>query len=182
MRITLPLVAAFLISDALAQTGYFQGVTPRPPDLFQLPASLTVTRSAPPEGVPEVAPAIYTHVSTHPTSKTYEWANLAVLYNHSDFGANVASYAQARKLGRGVTWAGVFEVQDPVGRGGFHGLQIDAFTTGPSRSPAAWKATASASTSWWGALSTRVGKPPSTTACSSRPRASRTTRRTPISA
>lgn len=135
MRITLPLVAAFLISDALAQTGYFQGVTPRPPDLFQLPASLTVTRSAPPEGVPEVAPAIYTHVSTHPTSKTYEWANLAVLYNHSDFGANVASYAQARKLGRGVTWAGVFEVQDPVGRGGFHGLQIDAFTTGPSPFP-----------------------------------------------
>lgn len=135
MRMSLPMAALFLLGSASAQTGYFQGVTPRPPDLFALPASLTVARTAPPEGVPDVAPALYTHVSTHPSSRTLEWANLAVLFNHSDHGANVASYAQARKLGRGTTWAGVFEVQDAVGRGGFHGVQIDAFTTGPSPVP-----------------------------------------------
>jgi len=135
MRNPLPLAALFLISEVCAQSGYFQGLTPRPPDVFPLPASLTVTRTAPPEGGPDVVPALYTHVSTHPTSRTYEWANLAVLYNHSDYGANVASYAQARKIGRGTTWAGVFEVQDSHGRGGFHGLQIDAFTTGSSPYP-----------------------------------------------
>ena len=75
------------------------------------------------------------HPSTQPTSRTFEWANLTVLNNPSDHGANVATYSQAQKTGRGTTWAGVMEVQDATGRGGFFGLEIDAFTTGPSPSP-----------------------------------------------
>jgi hypothetical protein len=135
MRSFLPAIALLVAAGASAQSGYFQGVTVRPPDLFTLPASLTVTRTAPPGGAPEVVPATYTHVSTHQDSRTYEWANLAVLFNNSDHGANVASYAQARKFGKGVTWGGVMEIQDANGYGGFHGLQIDAFTTGPSPVP-----------------------------------------------
>ena len=130
------LAMALLVASAVdAQTGYFQGVTPRPADVFALPASLTVTRSAPGGGAPEVVPALYTHVSTHKDARTFEWANLAVLFNQSDYGNNVASYAQARKFGKGVTWGGVMEIQDANGYGGFHGLQIDAFTTGPSPVP-----------------------------------------------
>jgi hypothetical protein len=135
MRSILPAMALLVATGASAQTGYFQGVTPRPADVFALPASLTVTRTAPAGGALEVVPAMYTHVSTHQDARTFEWANLAVLFNQSDYGNNVASYAQARKFGKGVTWAGVMEVQDANGYGGFHGLQIDAFTTGPSPVP-----------------------------------------------
>jgi hypothetical protein len=135
MRSILSAAAWFVAIAASAQTGYFQGVTPRPPDVFSLPASLTVTRTAPAGGAPEVVPAMYTHVSTHKDARTFEWANLAVLFNNSDYGNNVASYAQARKFGKGVTWGGVMEIQDANGYGGFHGLQIDAFTTGPSPVP-----------------------------------------------
>jgi len=135
MRSILPVMACLVAAGANAQTGYFQGVTPRPADVFALPASMTVTRSAPAGGKPEVVPAMYTHVSTHKDTQTFEWANLAVLFNHADSGNNVASYAQARKFGKGVTWGGVMEVQDANGYGGFHGLQIDAFTTGPSPVP-----------------------------------------------
>ena len=124
-----------IAAGASAQTGYFQGVTPRPTDVFSLPASMTVTRTAPAGGQPRWCLRLYTHVSTHKDTQTFEWANLAVLFNHADSGNNVASYAQARKFGKGVTWGGVMEVQDPNGYGGFHGLQIDAFTTGPSVVP-----------------------------------------------
>ena len=135
MRYLSLIVGLLLAAAASAQTGFFQGVTPRPPDLYPLPASLTVTRAAPAGGLPNVAPAVYTHVTTQPTSRTLEWANLTVLNNPSDHGANVASYSQAQKTGLGTTWAGVMEVQDATGRGGFFGLEIDAFTTGPSPSP-----------------------------------------------
>lgn len=134
-RRLLTLLSLLVIDAATAQTGYFQGVTPRPPDVYPLPASLTVTRLAPEGGVPNVMPALYTHVTTQPTSKTYEWANLTVLNNPSNFGANVASYRQALKTGRGQTWGAVAELQDATGRGGFHAMEIDAFTTGPSESP-----------------------------------------------
>lgn len=135
MRRLLPLLGCLLLDAATAQTGYFQGVTPRPPDVYPLDASLTVTRTAPAGGLPNVVPAQYTHVTTQPTSRTLEWANLTVLNNPSDYGANVASYAQAQKTGRGPTWAGVLELQDATGRGGFHALEIDAYTTGPSPFP-----------------------------------------------
>jgi hypothetical protein len=135
MRSILYALTVLAAAGASAQSGYFQGVTARPPDVFSLPARLTVTRTAPPGGAPEVVPAMYTHVSTHQDARTFEWANLAVLFNNSDHGANVASYAQARKFGKGVTWGGVMEIQDVNGYGGFHGLQIDAFTTGPSPVP-----------------------------------------------
>jgi hypothetical protein len=62
-------------------------------------------------------------------------ANLTILNNPADGGANVASYSQALKTGRGTTWAGVLEVQDGTGRGGFFGLEIDAYTSGPSPAP-----------------------------------------------
>jgi len=135
MRSILCAMTLLIAAGANAQTGYFQGITPRPSDVFALPASMTVTRTAPAGGPPEVVPAMYTHVSTHKDTQTFEWANLAVLFNRADSGNNVASYAQARKFGKGVTWAGVMEVQDVNGYGGFHGLQIDAFTTGPSPVP-----------------------------------------------
>jgi hypothetical protein len=48
-----------------------------------------VTRTAPAGGAPEVVPAMYTHVSTHKDARTFEWANLAVLFNQSDYGNNV---------------------------------------------------------------------------------------------
>ena len=128
-------ICLLLAHAAPAQTGYFQGVTPKPPDLYPLPASLTVTRTAPAGGVPNVMPALYTHVTTQKESRTYEWANLTILNNPSDYGANVASYSQSQKTGRGSTWAGVFELQDATGRGGFHAVEIDAFTTGPSPTP-----------------------------------------------
>lgn len=135
MRTKLPLAALLLAAGAAAQTGYFQGVTPKPPDVYPLPASLTVTRTAPAGGVANVAPALYTHVTTQPTTRSMEWANLTVLNNPSDYGANVAVYGQANKTGRGTTWGGVLEVQDAIGHGGFHGLEIDAFTTGESPVP-----------------------------------------------
>ena len=106
MRRLLPILGYLLLDAAMAQSGYFQGVTPRPPDVYPLDASLTVTRTAPEGGLPNVVPAQYTHVTTQPTSRTLEWANLTVLNNPSDYGANVASYSQAQKTGRGPTWAG----------------------------------------------------------------------------
>ncbi len=125
----------FLASIASAQSGFFAGVTPRPADLYPLAASLTVTRTAPAGGLPNVAPAMYTHVTTQPTTKSLEWASLTILNNPSDYGSNVASYSQALKTGRGTTWAAVHEVQDATGRGGFFGLEIDAYTSGPSPAP-----------------------------------------------
>ena len=134
-RLLVPLTALLVSGAAAADTGFFAGVTPRPADIYPLAASLTVTRSAPAGGKPNVTPALYTHVTTQPTSKTYEWANLTILNNPSNFGANVASYSQALKTGEGPTWAAVHEVQDATGRGGFFGLEIDAATTGPSPTP-----------------------------------------------
>jgi hypothetical protein len=119
----------------LAQTWYFEGPTPRPPDVWDLPASVTVTRSAPPGGSPVVIPTLYTHLTTDTESKTFEWAGLTILNNHSNYGNNVATYAQANKFARGTSWAGVFEVQDSTGTGGFYGVEIDAFTQGPSAYP-----------------------------------------------
>jgi hypothetical protein len=136
-RVLISLLGLLLAGAAAAQTGFFAGVTPRPTDLYPLAASLTVTRAAPAGGLPNVVPALYTHVTTQPTSKTFEWANLTILNNPSDFGANVASYSQALKTGRGTTWGAVQEVQDATGRGGFFGLEIDAFTSGPSPAPGA---------------------------------------------
>ncbi len=136
MRILLAVVlAVFATTGAIAQTGYFQGATPRPADVYDLPASLTVTRSAPPGGSPDVIPTLYTHVTTDPTSRTLEWANLSILNNRSDFGANVAVYGQANKFAQGTSWAGVFELEDHTGAGGFYGVEIDAFTRGPSAYP-----------------------------------------------
>ena len=136
MRRLLPIIAGLLLAQtAFAQTGVFQGVTPRPTDVYPLPASLTVTRSAPAGGVANVQPALYTHVTTQPTSQSFEWASLTVLNNPANGGANVATYSQALKTGRGTTWAGVLEVQDATGHGGFFGLEIDAYTTGPSPYP-----------------------------------------------
>jgi hypothetical protein len=131
------LVLAMLVASATAgaQSGYFTGVTPKPHDVFPLAASLTVTRAAPPGGVPNVIPALYTHVTTHPESKSLEWATLSVLHNPSDHGANVSTYSQAHKTGLGTTWAGVMELQDATGRGGFYALEVDALTTGPSPVP-----------------------------------------------
>ena len=53
-----------LASAVSAQTGYFQGVTPRPSDVYAFPSSLTVTRSAPAGGAGSLVPALYTHVTT----------------------------------------------------------------------------------------------------------------------
>jgi hypothetical protein len=136
MKKSIWMLAVLLVAPTVSgQSGVFQGVTPRPVDVYPLPASLTVTRSAPPGGLPNVQPAVYTHVTTHPASQTFEWANLTILNNPADAGANVASYSQALKTGRGTTWAGVLEVQDGTGRGGFFGLEIDAYTSGPSPAP-----------------------------------------------
>lgn len=136
MRTLLPAVLGILVvTSAVAQTGYFQGATPRPADVFDLPASLTVTRSAPAGGARDVIPTLYTHLTTDPESRTLEWANLSILNNRSNYGENVATYAQANKLAHGTSWAGVFEIQDSTGKGGFYGVEIDAFTTGPSPVP-----------------------------------------------
>lgn len=122
-----------LIGAAHAQTGYFQGVTPRPADVYAFPASLTATRSAPAGGAGSLVPATYTHVTTDRDTRSLEWANLTVLNNRSDFGSNVAVYGQSNKSGAGPTWGGVFEVQDTFGSGAIWGVEIDAFTHGPSR-------------------------------------------------
>ena len=118
-----------------AQTGYFQGSTPRPADVWDLPASLTVTRTASSGGEHVVIPTLYTHLTTQPDSRAYEWASLTILNNRSNFGQDVASYSQANKFAQGTSWAGVFEVQDTTGKGGFYGVEIDAFTQGPSAFP-----------------------------------------------
>jgi hypothetical protein len=136
MRILLAAVlAVFATTAAVAQTGYFKGSTPIPADVYDLPASLTVTRSAPSGGSPDVVPTLYTHLTTDPNSRTLEWANLSILNNYSAYGANVASYGQANKFAQGTSWAGVFEIQDHTGTGGFYGVEIDAFTQGASASP-----------------------------------------------
>ena len=129
------LLAAGLLNLAHAQVGYFGGATPRPADAFPFAASLAVTRMAPADGVPNVATAAYTHVTTQRDSRTYEWANLVVLNNASDAGANVSLYAQAYKSGYGPTSAGTVQLHDGVGRGGFFGLEIDATSRGASPVP-----------------------------------------------
>jgi len=85
-----------LTSNALAQTGYFQGITPRPADAYAFPASLTVTRSAPAGGAGTLVPALYTHVTTDAEARSLEWANLTILNNHSGYGSNVAVYGQTQ--------------------------------------------------------------------------------------
>ncbi|HEY1325956.1 MAG TPA: hypothetical protein VGI14_03400 [Casimicrobiaceae bacterium] len=133
MRAWLAALAAMLLPVvAGAQSGYFQGFTAKPGDVFPFPSSLTVTRSAP-AGGGGVVPALYTHATTRDDTKSLEWANLTILNNHSDYGANVAVYGQANKYGRGPTWGGVMEAQDAVGTGALWGLEVDAFSTGPSR-------------------------------------------------
>ncbi|HSC98763.1 MAG TPA: hypothetical protein VLI21_07660 [Casimicrobiaceae bacterium] len=133
MRTLFWVIACALTSSASAQTGYFQGITPRPADVYPFPASLTVTRSAPAGGAGTLVPAMYTHVTTDPDARSLEWANLTILNNHSAYGENVAVYAQANKFGNGPTWAGVLEASDNTGTGPLWGLEIDAFTKGPSR-------------------------------------------------
>jgi hypothetical protein len=129
-------LAIIASSCAIAQTGYFQGSTARPADVWDLPASLTVTRNAPAGGGSgDVIPTLYTHLTTDPESRTFEWANLNILNNRSNYGENVAVYAQANKFAHGTSWAGVFELQDSTGTGGFYGVEIDAFTQGPSDFP-----------------------------------------------
>lgn len=135
LLLTVAALAAFLTAPARAESGYFTGITPRPADVFDVPASLTVTREAPAGGEPRVVPTLYTHLTTDPAARTYEWANLAILKNYSNYGANVAMYGQAHKFGRGTSWAGVLELQDATGKGGFYALEIDAFTTGASPVP-----------------------------------------------
>jgi len=130
--IVVALAAAWSVSAA-GQSAYFQGVTPKPADVWGFPASVTVTRSAPAGGEGTLVPALYTHVTTDRDSRSLEWANLTILNNHSDYGFNVALYGQANKYGAGPTWGGVVEAQDAVGNGALWGLEIDAFTTGPSR-------------------------------------------------
>lgn len=132
MRVALVAIAAAWPVLAAAQSGYFQGVTPRPADVWGFPASVTVTRSAPAGGEGTLVPALYTHVTTDRDSRSLEWANLTILNNYADHGFNVAFYGQANKYGLGPTWGGVVEAQDGVGRGPLWGLEIDAFTTGPS--------------------------------------------------
>ncbi len=78
-------------------------------------------------------PALYTHVTTDPDTRSFEWANLTILNNRSNCGSNVAFYGQANKFGNGPTWGGVFEVQDMAGTGALWGVEIDAVTNGPSR-------------------------------------------------
>ncbi len=132
---TLPstLLGLLLSSTAFAQSGYFQGLTVRPADAYAFPASLTVTRSAPAGGAGSLNPALYTHVTTDPDARSLEWANLTILNNRANHGANVGVYSQANKHGSGPTWGGVFELQDNTGTGAVWGLEVDAFTTGPSR-------------------------------------------------
>ena len=127
------IVPCVLTSAAFAQTGYFQGITPRPADVYPFPSSLTVTRSAPAGGAGTLVPALYTHVTTDAEARSLEWANLTILNNHSGYGSNVAVYAQANKFGNGPTWGAVLEAQDHTGTGALWGLEIDAFTSGPSR-------------------------------------------------
>ena len=122
-----------LAGAAIAQVNYFQGITPRPADVYGFPASLTVTRSAPAGGAGTLVPALYTHVTTSPATASLEWANLTVLNNYSDQGSNVAVYGQANKRGTGATWGGVFEAQDINGTGPLWGVEIDAFANGASR-------------------------------------------------
>src|SRR3982751_1658701 len=115
---------AMLSASAAAQSGYFQGLTPRPADQFQFPASLTVTRWATTGGGGNVIPAMYTHVTAERDTQSLEWANLTILNNRSDHGANVAVYGQANKYGLGPTWGGVIEAQDANGAGGLWGLEV----------------------------------------------------------
>src|SRR3569833_3601700 len=122
--IAVALLAAGLSSAAVADAGYFQGVTPRPTDLYSFPSSLTVTRSALPGGNGALVPALYTHVTTERETQSLEWANLTILNNHSAHGYNVAVYGQANKYGLGPTWGGVLEAQDACGCGLLWGLVV----------------------------------------------------------
>jgi hypothetical protein len=125
--------SAAFCACATAQTAYFHGPTPRPADAFSFPASLTVTRSAGAGGQGSVVPTIYTHLTTEQDTQSLEWASLTILNNRSDYGANVAVYGQANKYANGPTWGGVIEAQDATGTGALWGLEVDAFTNGPSR-------------------------------------------------
>ena len=129
----LALLIAMLPGRAAAQSGFFHGVTPKPSDAYAFAASLTVTRSAGAGGAGSLVPALYTHVTTDRDTASLEWANLTILNNHASNGYNVAVYGQANKYGNGPTWGGVMEAQDATGTGALWGLEIDAFTTGPSR-------------------------------------------------
>lgn len=70
------LIGCSLAGSALAQSNYFSGVTVRPRDVYNFPASLIAIRS------------------------------LTILNNRIDYGSNVAVYGQANKFGLGTTWGG----------------------------------------------------------------------------
>jgi len=131
-RIALCVACATSAGVASAQSNYFQGVTPRPSDIYAFDASLIASRAAPSGGAGALHPAMYTHVTTDPDTRSLEWANLTILNNNSNHGSNVAVYGQANKRGVGPTWGGVFEVQDINGTGPMWGVEVDAFANGPS--------------------------------------------------
>jgi hypothetical protein len=61
----------------------------------------------------------------------FEWSNLSLLDNYSNYGENVATYSQGNKLGTGATWAAVSEVSDTLGLGGAAvAHEFDVWTTG----------------------------------------------------
>lgn len=64
--------------------------------------------------------------------QSIEWTQLNRLLNQSDFGSNVAFYAQAYKSGKGATWSGVFESQDTSGdpNSALIGIEIDVCFNG----------------------------------------------------
>jgi hypothetical protein len=131
-RLVVLVALSAFVGDALGQTAHFSGVTPTPNDLYQFPASVVVTRTAPAGSPGAVMPALYTQVTTDVNTQSYEWANLTILNNYSNYGANVALYSQANKRGNGPTWGGVVEAQDATGQGPVWGLEVDAFVNGAS--------------------------------------------------
>ena len=66
-----------------------------------------------------------------PDVKNFEWNLFAYLENYSSVGENVATYSQARAMGKGVTWAGCFEVRDDGGKAeGLWGIEVDVMANG----------------------------------------------------
>ena len=75
--------------------------------------------------------AVKTYTLVGPDCATFEWGNFSLLENWSKSGENVAQYAQAKAMAKGVTWAGCFEVRDDGGKAeGLWGIEVDTMANG----------------------------------------------------
>lgn len=99
------------------------------------PASVTWTRTSAPGGqFGTVSACTVTYTQVVPATDSFEWAQVAILDNHSADGEHCAAYLQATSLAGGRTWALCADVREPLesaGYGALVGAEISVGAHGP---------------------------------------------------